>query len=168
MSSKWPFNKRWTIFALELLFFVALYFGLKAYMQKDMVRGEVPMLAATTLQGDAIDLQALRGQPLLVHFWATWCGICKFEESSIQNISEDYTTITIAMQSGTAEAVQAHLLKNQRTFTVINDEEGEIAQRFGVSGVPASFIVDAQGQIRFLERGYTSEWGLRSRLWWIK
>ena len=43
-----------------------------------------------------------------------------------------------------------------------------MARRYGVGGVPASFILDADGRIAFHERGYTTQWGLRLRLWLAK
>ncbi len=51
------------------------------------------------------------------------------------------------------------------SFPVLNDPDGAIAAHWGVRGVPASFIVDGAGQIRFVEVGYTTEIGLRLRLW---
>ena len=54
---------------------------------------------------------------------------------------------------------------NQLTFPVMLDTSGELAQSFGVKGVPASFILDTNGEITFVESGYSSELGLRVRLW---
>ena len=56
--------------------------------------------------------------------------------------------------------------KEGLNFTVIADEYGEIAKQWSVKGVPASFIIAADGNIRFVEVGYTTELGLRARLWW--
>ena len=50
-------------------------------------------------------------------------------------------------------------------FPVLADDAGIIADRFGVSGVPTSFIVEPDGSIAFTEVGYTTKWGLRLRLW---
>ncbi len=69
------------------------------------------------------------------------------------------------MQSGDAHEVLSYLDERGVNFPVIVDEYGKIAQRFGVSRVPASFIIDSQGAIAFTEVGYTSNWGLRLRLW---
>jgi alkyl hydroperoxide reductase subunit AhpC len=48
----------------------------------------------------------------------------------------------------------------------LNDEDGWISEKWGVHAVPASFIIDRTGRIRFVEVGYTTEIGLRLRLWW--
>jgi peroxiredoxin len=59
-----------------------------------------------------------------------------------------------------------HLSEQQLSFPVLNDPDGHIAAAWGVHAVPASFIIDTDGQIRFVEIGYTTAIGLRLRLWW--
>lgn len=158
-------KKRWVKYTLEILFFVLLYLGLRAYMQRDMVQGVAPDIVSTTLTQQAFQLST-SDKPVLVHFWATWCGICKLEQDSIQALSRDYPVITIAMQSGSDEEVQAYLTEHQLDFAVINDESGDLSTRYGIQGVPASFVVNSDGKIVASERGYTTGWGLRLRLWW--
>jgi alkyl hydroperoxide reductase subunit AhpC len=48
---------------------------------------------------------------------------------------------------------------------VVNDPEGALSRRYGVSAVPVTFVIDAGGKVRFVTRGYTSGLGLRLRLW---
>ena len=102
---------------------------------------------------------------MLVHFWASWCRICALGQDAIKAIARDWPVITVAMQSGSAVDVRHHLQQAGLDFPVINDPDGRIARRFGVVAVPASFVVDARNHIAFRERGYTSEAGLRIRLW---
>lgn len=158
-------KKRWFVYTLEILFFVLMYFALRAYMQRDIVSGTVPQLKAITLEQQVFDLHADKRRPLLLHFWATWCGICKLEQGSIDSLSKDYNVMTVAMTSGSDQEVQSYLKEHGLGFKVINDESGELSQSFGVSGVPASFVIDEKNQIRFSEVGYTTGWGLRFRLW---
>jgi len=53
------------------------------------------------------------------------------------------------------------------SYRVILDPSGHISGRFGVQGLPTSMIIDASGEISFVEVGYTTEIGLRLRLWWV-
>ena len=71
----------------------------------------------------------------------------------------------IAMQSGDTANVKKYVAKQNIGFKVINDESGSISQSFGVNGVPAAFIVDKLGHIKYSTRGYVTEDGLRSRIW---
>ncbi len=146
--------------------FVLLVLALvRSWTLRDMVDGEVPALQAVQLDGRVFDLrQAPR--PILIHFWATWCSICRLEQDAVQALSEDYPVITIAMQSGDVAEIQRFMQQNGLDFPVINDPDGSIARRFGVRAVPASFFVDAGDSIVFRESGYTTGWGLRLRGWW--
>jgi len=71
----------------------------------------------------------------------------------------------VAMQSGSDDEVAQYMQKEALSFPVLNDPEGVLAAQWGVRGVPASFIVDTAGRIRFVEVGYTTGIGLRLRLW---
>lgn len=87
------------------------------------------------------------------------------EEDSIASISEDHEVITVAMNSGNDMEITAYLEEQGLSFPVVVDEHGLIAERFGVKGVPTSFIIDPDGSIDFTEVGFTTELGLRTRLW---
>ncbi|MBI1422656.1 MAG: redoxin family protein [Gammaproteobacteria bacterium] len=156
---------RATKILLEIGIFLLLYFAVRAYMQWQLASGPVPAVQAVTLSGTGFDTAVPRKGPLLIHFWATWCPVCHLEQKSIDAISQDYSVMSIAMNSGEAAEVMRFLKEQGLSFPVINDPDGAIAKRFGVNGVPVSFVVDTHNQIRYVERGYTTEWGLRLRLW---
>ena len=144
---------------------LVLIVGIRAWQQSGTASGPAPALAGELLDGKPVSLAAFAGRPVLVHFWATWCPICRAEQGSIDALARDEPVITVAMQSGDRDAVVQHLRKEELSFPVLNDPAGEIAAQWGVRAVPASFIVDGAGQIRFLEIGYTTGIGLRLRLW---
>jgi len=144
---------------------IIILVAIRAYMQRDAIDGLAPDLKGSLLSGQEITLAQLQGKPALVHFWATWCGICRFEQDSINDIAKDHQVLSIAMSSGEPSELLAYMRENGLAFPVLPDPNGELSKTYGVRGVPASFIIDQQGQIRFTEVGYTSEWGLRFRLW---
>ncbi|SEQ15180.1 Peroxiredoxin [Ectothiorhodospira magna] len=158
-------GRRWRRLAIELLIVVLIFLALKSWLQRDMISGEAPDFQAHLLDGTPVSLADYRGAPVLVHFWATWCGICRLEQGSIEAISHSWPVLTVAMQSGDADTLAAYMAEQGYTQAVIADEDGALAARFGVGAVPASFVVDAEGHIRFRERGLTTGWGLRLRLW---
>ncbi len=161
-------GRRWPRWAGEIVLVLALIVGVRAWQQSGTARGPAPALAGVLLDGRSYALAPAAGQPVLVHFWATWCPICRAEQGSIEALARDYPTVTVAMQSGGDAEVVRYLRSESLSFPVLNDPDGVLAAHWGVRGVPASFIVDGAGQIRFVEVGYTTGVGLRLRLWWAR
>lgn len=159
--------KRKTVITLfiELLIVAMIFYGVNLWRTRDSASGPAPALAGMTISGERFDLSELEGQTALVHFWATWCPICAFEEGNIESVATDYPTITVALSSGSNEEIRLYLEENSLTFSVLNDNEGELSAPWGVAGVPMSFVIDKNGDIRFSEVGYTTTLGLRLRLW---
>jgi peroxiredoxin len=123
-------------------------------------------LQGVLLDGKQFVLPARPAQPVLVYFWATWCPVCRAEQGTIEAIAHDNPkVITVAMQSGSRDEVVKHLEEQALSFPVVNDPDNRISASWGVHAVPASFIIDRDGQIRFVEVGYTTGVGLRLRLW---
>lgn len=159
--------KQWRGYAINLLLLVVLVAGIRTWQQRDMVSGAAPALQGVTLSGTPYQLPSHPPRPLLVHFWATWCPICRTEQSSIDAIAHDRSdTITIAMQSGSDAQVTSYMREQGIALPVLNDSDGSISKAWGVHAVPASFIIDRNGQISCVEVGYTTSIGLRIRLWW--
>lgn len=155
--------RRW---GLEGAILLAVLSAVHWYKARPLADGVAPALSGqsvTTLE--QIELGIPASGPRLVHFWASWCPLCRLEEGSIEAIGTDYEVITVAMQSGDAEEISRYLGERALDLRVIADPNGDIARRWGVQAVPASFIIDSNGQIRFRRIGYTTGLGLRTRLW---
>lgn len=159
-------SKVWLRRAIEVLLVVALIAGIRAWQQRDIAGGAAPALQGALLDGKPYILPAKPAQPVLVYFWATWCPVCRAEQGTIEAITHDHpNVITVAMQSGSRDEVAKHAGEQGLNFPVVNDPDGRISAAWGVHAVPASFIVDTDGEIRFVEIGYTTGVGLRVRLW---
>jgi thiol-disulfide isomerase/thioredoxin len=163
MLSRYP---NWLILVVQILSLLGLYFVLRAWQYKGLIQGEAPPIAAQTLDGRYFSLNANHDSPLMLHFWATWCSICNLEHDSISGIAGDWPVMTVAMQSGGSDELNRYMAEHGLEWPVIVDQHGTLARRFGVKAVPTSFVIDANGDIRFSEIGYTTEIGLRARLWW--
>jgi len=159
---------KWLRFIIQLGLFLLIIAVLRAWQARDAIEGKAPIIVARTLDGQHFDLREQQSKPVLVHFWATWCPVCQFENASIASLAQDYTVMTIASWSEGEAEVSAFLKKENLSLPVIVDEDGEWAKVYGVKAVPASFIIDAAGDIQFIETGYTSEAGLRLRMWWLQ
>ena len=166
-SVKIPRKRRWFRFLLEILLIVAIVIGIRTWQQKDLVSGVAPSFQSVMIDGKTVNLEDYSGRPLLIHFWASWCPFCKFEESSITEIQDDWSVLSVAYQSGNKDEVVKHMQERGiESWPTIIDADSRLAELFGVKGVPTSYIIDGNGNIRFTEVGLTSGWGLRARMWW--
>ena len=159
----WP--RRLKSWGALLGFALLLSLALEAFLTRAAVGVMAPAIEANTIAGQSFSLQQFSGKPAVVHFWASWCPVCELEQGMIDNAASEIPLITLAMQSGTPDEVLNYLQQQGVDYPVINDERGWYAARYGVRAVPASFVLDASGKVRFATRGYTSGWGLRIRLW---
>lgn len=129
-----------------------------------LLTGYPPPITHATLTGEKAMARIGQG-PALLYFWAEWCGICRGMQGNINAVLQDYPGLSVAVRSGDDKQVAAYLRQHELAWPVVNDNEGTIGQQYGVRGVPALFFIDRRGRILFASAGYTSEWGLRIRLW---
>ncbi|MGB1311037.1 MAG: redoxin domain-containing protein [Leucothrix sp.] len=161
-------RSRWRLF-FEVLLILALVLGARMWFQRDLPSGPAPDFQAVLTDGKLVNIKDYRGEPLLLHFWASWCKFCKLSESSITSIDKDWQVLSVAFQSGDKEAVLKHMQERKiESWTVVPDQDGRLAELFGVTAVPASYIIDGKGEIRVKEVGITTTWGLRTRLWYAE
>ena len=90
-----------------------------------------------------------------VHFWATWCVVCKTEASNIEFISKYYKVKTIAVKSGTNKEIQTYLKNNNLSFDFYNDINGDLASKYGINIFPTT-ITCKDKRVKFVDVGYTS------------
>jgi peroxiredoxin len=159
-------ERKWLRLLLDFLLIIVVLFGVQWWMQRGMASGDAPEFTANRIDGESVSLASYQGKPLLLHFWASWCPFCNFEQSSITSLQEDWQVLTIAYQSGDKNEVEKFMKeKGIQDWKVIVDQNSEIAKKYGVTGVPATYIIDSEGKIRFKEAGLTSKWGLQLRMW---
>lgn len=161
---------RWGRRALEALIFVALIVAFQAWQLRDSARGPAPDIVGQRVDGSAFDLAGWRrehpGQAVLLYFWAEWCPICKTTAGNVTGVARDWPVTSIAVRSGTAEPVSRFMQAQGYRWPTLADTQGDILRRYGLPGTPAFAIIAPDGTIRFVSVGFTSELGLRLRLWW--
>lgn len=163
---QWAANK-WARRAGTMLAVLLVFVAVRAYQQRDLAIGRAPELSGVAVDGRALALGSAE-RATLVYFWASWCPVCRLEQGAIESIAADWPVITAAVQSGSDAELRRYLNEHRLTVATLNDHDGERAASWGVRGTPTFFVVDRQGRIRFREVGFTSEWGLRLRLWFAE
>ncbi|MFQ5595195.1 MAG: peroxiredoxin family protein [Anaerolineae bacterium] len=110
--------------------------------------------------GESVSLSQLRGRPVLINFWATWCGPCRLEMPHLQAAYEQYRdkgftvlAVDVKFDDG-PEAVQAFIDELGLTFPIVKDETGVVEiDKYNVLGYPTSVFIDRQGVIQYIHRG---------------
>lgn len=100
--------------------------------------------------GDTIDLQQLKGRPVILNFWATWCGPCYEEHPTlVQNarILGDQVQFVGVVFNDTEDKIQSFLRERGTAYPTLLDEQGKTAIAYGVGGVPETFFINRQGTI---------------------
>ena len=113
---------------------------------------EAPNFTVYDLEGNAHQLSDFRGKPVLLNFWASWCGPCQKEMPDFQEFYESYgdqvNFVIVNLTDGrreTVETASAFLAEKGYTFPVFYDTVREAAVKYGVSSVPVSYFIDAEG-----------------------
>ncbi|MBV7332601.1 TlpA family protein disulfide reductase [Chloroflexi bacterium TSY] len=119
-----------------------------------------PEFTLTTLDGDVVNLSDFRGQPVILNFWASWCGPCRVEMPDLQETydthSEDGVVvlgINLTRRENSLDDVPAFIDEFGLTFPIVLDEEGEVAKLYQVRGQPASAFIDANGVVQTMWQG---------------
>lgn len=121
----------------------------------------------TTLDSATLSLaQRSQERPLLVYFWASWCGVCRYTTPSVAKLAaQGGNVLSVALRSGDDQQVAAWLAAKRLSLPVVNDPAGELAARWQV-GVTPTFVIIDKGKVAQSTTGWTSYWGMKLRLWW--
>jgi cytochrome c biogenesis protein CcmG/thiol:disulfide interchange protein DsbE len=116
-----------------------------------MVNRAAPDFTLTTFNGATISLQELRGKPVVINFWASWCPPCRIEAALLERIWRAYKDrglifIGVNIQDRKVDAL-SYLREFDITYPNGPDPTGEISIDYGVSGLPVTFFISGQGEV---------------------
>jgi cytochrome c biogenesis protein CcmG, thiol:disulfide interchange protein DsbE len=128
-----------------------------------LVGQPAPSLAGETLQGEEFVLEPGRHQLTLVNVWASWCGPCRQElpllAATAREAPSRVAVVTVNTRDGPAAARSLLEQTGTEDLLTVKDVRGRIAVSWGATGVPETFVVDAEGVIRAHHSGaVTQEW----------
>jgi peroxiredoxin len=128
---------------------------------------QAPPLPTKALRPPVVDLADLNGKPALVDFFASWCDPCAEEAPTLRKLSAslgDQATVVAIDWDDAGGAARAFVRKHGWTFPVLADTSGTAGEKYGLVGLPTSFVLDPEGRIVATFRGPQSETTLRRAL----
>lgn len=159
--------KRWGREALVIVMIVITIVVLMDLWRAPKMPATFDSTPLHTLDGQAVTLNSLSEErPLLLYFWASWCGVCRYTTPSVaQLVSEGENVMTIALRSGEPQEVSRWLASKKVQLPVVNDASGELSRNWQI-GVTPTLVVFYKGEVVSSTTGWTSYWGMKLRLWW--
>ena len=163
MKKKWTFKSvtKEIVSTLFLFFVISMVIN---YIRKPEVSEDIYSLELTDIYNNSLAISEYKKEPLVVHFWATWCPTCKLEASNIEALSQKHNVISIAVTSGSNNKIHFFMKEHNLSYTVINDSNGALAKKFGIEAYPTTLIYDRNGKLKFSEVGYSTTLGLQARI----
>lgn len=122
-----------------------------------------PAYRATSLDGDSVSLAGLRGQAVLLNIWATWCHPCRTEIPELERLYQEHrarglTIVGVSIDAGGEDgAVRDFAREYGMTFPIWRDPDGRVSTTFAAIGVPATYLIDREGVLRWRRVGPIAE-----------
>jgi peroxiredoxin len=155
--------QRWTIFSLLILLAGAAWIGISRAPQGSTTGGKIPLprlgfvapdFSLSSTSGETVSLANLRGRPVLVNLWTSWCPPCKAEMPALQRVYTDYQdqgleilAVNSTHQDNLTDAA-AFAEELGLSFPILVDGDGDVSRLYALSSLPTSFFIDRQGVIR--------------------
>lgn len=114
-----------------------------------------PNFTLENLQGEQVTLSELKGKNVLINFWATWCPYCIEEMPDLDKLyteNKDDDFVVLAIDVGEPQSdVEEYLSENPYEFPVLLDKDGKVSMQYLVRGIPTSYMIDKEGNIRAIK-----------------
>jgi thiol-disulfide isomerase/thioredoxin len=141
-----------------LIFIVVCLASFNATAVSQVISGKAPDFTLSSNQGNNLRLEELRGQVVLLNFWASWCGPCRQEMPILDELHKRYEragfkVLGVNVEPDSAEANRL-LKKIPVTFPILYDTDSTVSKLYDVQAMPTTVLIDRDGNQRFLHKGY--------------
>jgi cytochrome c biogenesis protein CcmG/thiol:disulfide interchange protein DsbE len=160
--------------------FAVIYYGYQLLSKETPIQNEGNSASKEDMDftlmnadGKEISLSDYRGKPVVLNFWASWCPPCKEEMPNFDKLSNQYEAtgevvfLMVNLTDGgreTMETAKAYLADNGFTLNVVFDENTVVANEFGISSIPTTYFIDADGSVQNIIIGALSESNLEMQV----
>lgn len=151
---------------LALVVAVVIFVGWSLFMGSSafLSSGEAPDFTLNDMEGKPVQLSALRGEPVVVNFWATWCGPCKAEMPALDAWAADNPEVPLLGVSVDRNIPPGRLRRfvesTGLSYPILHDRDGSVADAWHVDTLPTTVVVTADGHIGSHHVGRIDEKGL--------
>ncbi len=169
-SEKPPLRSRLLRWTLEGLLLLAVYFGVTTWRESGLLsKGDTPApeFALRDLSGKTVNLASFRGKTVLVHFWATWCGVCRQELGTLNavqaGLEPDEALLTVVADSDDTEHVRRFVRDHDVRYPVLLGTDAVLAA-YKISAFPTNYVISPDGHVAGTTVGMSTRFGLSARM----
>lgn len=166
---------------IDVLIVVGVVYAVQLWRSQSMVPGGSDAPAMQLLQlgtngepDQPFDLDDFAGRPVMVHFWATWCGVCEAEigmvsatHEALQGQNAALITVVDDSDSENIAALRSYMQEHNIEWTVLLGDR-ETLNAWRIELFPTDYFITPQGTVDSVHTGFSTSWGMRWRLWWAK
>jgi len=158
MNSPCSSASKRVVLALSLL---AMTAGTSIAAEEVLGSSPAPAFSLKDREGRVRTLADFKGHVVLVDFWASWCAPCKVSFPALDALHQEFHDVGLEVVAINVDedAKSAHefLAGKSPSMTVLFDAKGKSPEAFKVEGMPSSFLIDRDGNIRFRHQGFTTQ-----------
>jgi len=137
--------------------FVVLFVGVATQVRAADDKS-APEFALRSLDGQNLRLSELRGEVVMINFWASWCGACRSAMPSLNELNEKYRRVGLKLLSVNVDDEQhkaEHMSDSLRIrFPVLRDEQKAVSKLYRADTLPLTVLIDREGKVRYSHTGY--------------
>ncbi len=138
--------------------FTTAILGLTGMASADQISGVAPDFTLKSNQGGNIRLEELKGEVVMLNFWASWCGPCRQEMPLMNEIFAKYEGLGFTILAVNVDEDQSDADRFLKAvpvdFPVVYDASSEVSELYSVDAMPTTVMIDRNGNKRFSHRGY--------------
>jgi peroxiredoxin len=163
-------QRAWLRWSVDGLLLLLLFAGVMAWQTRRLPASGTPAPTFTlrTLDGRTVRLEALRGRPVALTFWAPWCGVCKAESANLsalqRRVGGRAHVLSVAVAYDDVAAVRRFAAEQGVDYPVLLGDDA-LQSAYRVDSFPTTLFLSADGRVRRAAVGYTTQVGLLWRLW---
>lgn len=165
----WPSNPRVALL-LELGLALGVWLAVGAYQTRRHVAASdapAPGFTLTDLSGRPVSLASFRGKKVMLHFFATWCGVCKAELPSVRGVQrgldEDEVLLAVAEDSDDVEALRRFARDHDLRYPILLGTR-EVLATYAVTAFPTNYYLNTDGTVSSSTTGLSTRVGMELRL----